>query len=97
MKLTKVAEISLAGVKYDVAKNGEHFHLVRADGEDAYGEPRAVRVGLESFLIRQPTGQAARLTEARLDNAQALLDALGEALVALRASRAINLRPDKEA
>jgi hypothetical protein len=81
-KLTKIAEAELGGQRYDIARNGEHCHLVVEDGEDAYGKPIHRRVALEKAV---PEGLL-----------QALLDAYGEALVALRSAKDMNLKRGPE-
>lgn len=96
MKLTKIAELDLDGQRLDVAKGGEHFHLVRADERDDYDRPKATRLDLEEFLTRREKLAEAMFREPELilARAQALLDALGEALVALRAGRDMNHRSE---
>lgn len=73
-KLRKVAEIELAGVRYDVAKNG-HYRLVHEVSRDDYGNPvyRALVGGSFSDV-----GKMWKFTEA-------LIDCLGEALEKLKA------------
>lgn len=72
-KLTKIAEISLCGQTYHIAKNG-NFSLVEPAGPDAYGTEIYAQFNI-------PTDGFDR------DFCQALLDALGDALVSLRSSR----------
>lgn len=81
-RLQKVAVVELGGVRFDIAKNGG-FHLVCMAGPDAYGNPVAEEVPVHRFL--SPTG---KLQEERC---QALLDALGEALVKLQWQRDLRL------
>ncbi|HKV10740.1 MAG TPA: hypothetical protein VJ725_21545 [Thermoanaerobaculia bacterium] len=82
-RLQKVAEVELAGERFDIAKNGG-FHLVRAGSLDAYGRPFATPVDVEDYLYDSGDG----FVHAK---AQALLDALGEALVKLQGQRDLRL------
>ena len=79
--LQRVGEIELAGGTYDVAKNGEHYHVVEISIDD-YGRPSAVKLSLfEASALFSADGWAAL--------AEALLDALGEKMVSLEGRRAM--------
>lgn len=87
-KLQKIGTITVLGEEYDVAKNG-NFHLVKAAGEDAYGRPVAHLVVLDNFF-RQPGQQSGEHLAAAIRSGkilQAMIDALGEKMVALQAQR----------
>lgn len=76
--LRRVAEVKVAGTVYDIARNGEHYHLVLIDEPDAYGRPVAREIELESFL--DPTGKGREYASVMAARRQDLLDCLGEAL-----------------
>jgi hypothetical protein len=67
----KVADIILAGKKYELAKNGS-FMLAEDRGMDLYGRPFAVKVVLGELTT---------------DEVQGLLDLFGEAYQSLRHTR----------
>jgi hypothetical protein len=78
--LSPVAKVTLLGKPFDVAKNGKYY-LVESGGRDAYGK--------EYFeIMAVPQGGFDQ------DFCQALLDCLGETLVALRGARDMNHRPE---
>lgn len=72
-KLYRIGQITLLGTTYDVAKN-DRFCLVQAETRDAYDRPYSTVVRLED------ANRSAAFV-------QALLDVLGETMVALRSSR----------
>jgi hypothetical protein len=82
--LQPIAEITLLGEKYDLAKNGS-FALVRTEPDD-YGRPRAKRVDVVNLLfagrevVRGQEMQAVKIVEA-------LLDLLGDAHLRLQQQR----------
>jgi hypothetical protein len=86
MRLTKVVEVELNSKKLDLARNGNHHHLV-SNEPDAYGEMRATRIPLYDI------DKALNMASPQLV-IQALLDSLGEAHAALRASRDMHHRPE---
>lgn len=64
--LVKKAGIVLLDSPYDLAKNGEHFHLVDCASRDAYGNPIARKVSVAGELCHG-------------DTVQGLIDLLGDA------------------
>lgn len=91
--LQPIAEITLLGEKYDLAKNGT-FALVRTAPDD-YGRPRAKRVDIVELLfagrevVRGQEMQAVKTVEA-------LLDLLGDAYVRLQQHRDVRLGREAE-
>lgn len=78
MKLTKIAELELAGDSYHLARNG-HFKLVEKAAEDVYGTVSYKEVPYKDFdpeLI------------------DAILDALGEKIVQLQSARDMRRDPE---
>lgn len=69
--LRRITTITLCGDSYDLAINGDHYHLVEHKEPDAYLRPVARKVELNAWLGEHSTPFA----EARV---QALLDLLGE-------------------
>lgn len=91
--LRKIAELELKGQRYDLARNGEHYHLVKTDPDD-YGQPRGVKVALGSFLRGngQPSQSLALDVNQAVDGAQALLDVLGETVEKVQSLQAARER-----
>jgi hypothetical protein len=91
--LTPIAQVEILGEKFDIARNGG-YHLVRVE-EDDYGQPRASRVDLVTFLY--PGAEVVRGDGmAACDKAQALLDVLGKTLEGLRSQRDARLGIGRE-
>lgn len=67
--LRKVASVVLAGQELDLAKNGEHFHLVVEDGNTAYGHPIHRRVALP-LCDDYVQGLLDQLGAAKIENAE---------------------------
>jgi hypothetical protein len=86
VSLTKIAELKLNGKELDLAKNGEHHHLV-SNEPDAYGEMRATRISLNDIAKTLNVASSELVL-------QLLLDVLGSAHAALRASRDMHHRPE---
>lgn len=68
--LKKITSISIVNVDYDIARNGEHYHLVEHKEPDAYCRPVARQVDLGDWIGDISTRKVARV--------QAILDLLGE-------------------
>jgi hypothetical protein len=88
--LRKIAEIELAGEKLDLARNGEHYHLVRAEQQDAYGRPVARKVPPHAFLVER-AGNCDDEWSLRSDRAQALVDLIGELLTQIQGQKDLRL------
>lgn len=82
-RLQPVATLELAGERLDIAKNGR-FHLVRISVDD-YGNPIARSLNIQEWLHNDD------ITAVSQKQIQALLDALGEALVKLQGQRDLRL------
>lgn len=76
MQLRKIAEVVLGEEKFDLARNGEGFYLVKNEDEDAYGHPVARLVDIESFVFA--TGSAVAVTILGIERVKALIDLVGE-------------------
>jgi hypothetical protein len=88
MTLRPVAKSALINTEYDLARNGEHYHLVRTEPDD-YGQPRAKRLDVGAYL----TGDPLLVLDAKIvDAAQALLDVLGETVERVQALQAARER-----
>ncbi len=86
--LRPIAKIALIDTEYDLARNGEHYHLVRTEPDD-YDQPRAKRLDVGTYL----TGDPSYVPDSRIANAaQALLDVLGEPVERVQALQAARER-----
>lgn len=77
--LTPVSTLEILGENYDLAKNGQDFHLVQHREPDAYGRPVARRVALSDWISEQRLLQPTYISvgEARV---QSLLNVIGQSL-----------------
>ena len=69
--LVKKASVKLVDLPYDLARNGEHFHLIECHQCDAYGNPIARKVNLGEL--------------SGASYVQGLIDLLGEAYAKIAA------------
>lgn len=80
--LQKIAEIEIAGEKFDLAKNGTCCLVTTVI--DAYGQPKGEAVDLEKWLFTGTAKQAQTRQEEIIAKVDALLNLLGDAYSRLR-------------
>jgi hypothetical protein len=103
--LRKIAEIELCGERYDLARNGEGFKLVKAECPDAYGRPVARVVECAVFMgLEDANGCGVTRTPGLVDLVQltyrlrtaALVDLIGELTIKLQGQKDLLTPPRNE-